>query len=98
MGQPSFPPNHQPNAMNTMTKQPFPWKRLALHFGWYVIDVSLALLMFTIGFGLQVQSWAALLCIGVGGRYLSYLVSQVIWFNEAKRRAAEAETSAKPGP
>ena len=51
----------------------------------YVIDLSLAILGWTIGFGLTVANWPALIGFAIVGRWAFHVVNTAIWREEMRK-------------
>lgn len=56
----------------------------------YSIDLAIAITAWTVGFGLEVKSWPALIGIGIVARFVTYVLTRAIAFDDADRKRGAA--------
>lgn len=72
------------------------WKRLAYHFGLYVVDIVLVLTGFILGFGLEVRSWFWVLVPALVGRFVIHMFNTVMISRDIPVKKAPGETTVTP--
>jgi len=64
-------------------------KRLLIYFFLYSVDVCIAMLGFTLAFGLTVHSWAALILLPLISRFVFHVATTLVMAAEAAQRRAD---------
>lgn len=59
------------------------------HFVLYAIDMLIAIAGWTVGFGLQVQNWPALIGLLLVSRWVFHVLQSGFYLRDAKEKAAE---------